>query len=406
MGLFAQSLPFVTREWGVLQLVAVFPVIFALRAVRRVGETPSLRAGLTLGVWVAVTFLTSSYYGLFLVLVLPLGVVFARQEHFRGRAVFHLLAGVTLAGAVLWPVLSAQRQLTETYTRSESAIQNNSAWGVDYLRLDKGMWGEEIMPWLRTAGGSGQRLYPGTGLLILAGVGAAWGWRCDKRWVSFCLLGAMVAMGISFGAHLEIGGVRPYAWVREFVPGFEQLRSPFRMGVLVQVFLLGLAGVGVRALPNFKDRFWVVALLGVASVAEVVAFPAQIWTHPALRSAPGWVDWLAGQPAGAVALIPFPDGGTVKDFEPTALGMVLALSYGKPLVNGYSGFFPQRYRDLNGVVRRQFPNEISLARLREAGVRYLIVERDSLTAEDEAVIFGLGVEVGWAGKKTVVFVMP
>ncbi|GAB4581569.1 MAG: hypothetical protein Fur0022_43180 [Anaerolineales bacterium] len=127
VGLFAQSLPFVTREWGVLQLVAVFPVMFALRAVVRFGRQPSLREGLALGGWVAVTFLTSSYYGLFLVLVLPLGSVLARQEHFHWRNLLNLFAGAALAGVLLWPVLSAQMQAGAGYSRSESTIQKNSA---------------------------------------------------------------------------------------------------------------------------------------------------------------------------------------------------------------------------------------------------------------------------------------
>ncbi|HNB50554.1 MAG TPA: hypothetical protein PK530_01355 [Anaerolineales bacterium] len=215
-----------------------------------------------------------------------------------------------------------------------------------------------------------------------------------------------MAMGISFGLNLEVGGVRPYEWVREVVPGFEQLRSPFRMGMLVQVFLLGLAALGVIALPKFKGRFWAGVVFGGLALAEVVALPTQVWTDPALLAPPEWVEWLAGQPAGAVAIMPFPEGGRVEDFEPTVMGMVFSLSYGKPLVNGYSGFFPDRYEDLSGVMVRQFPNKNSLARLSEAGVRYLLVERDWLTADDEATLFSLGVKVGWKGEETVVFVMP
>ncbi|GAB4581241.1 MAG: hypothetical protein Fur0022_39880 [Anaerolineales bacterium] len=58
------------------------------------------------------------------------------------------------------------------------------------------------------------------------------------------------------------------------------------------------------------------------------------------------------------------------------------------------------------MVAAQFPNEASLARLGEAEVRYLIVARDWLTAEDEAALFEWEVEVGWDGEQTQVVVMP
>ncbi|HLF90654.1 MAG TPA: hypothetical protein VI451_17035, partial [Anaerolineales bacterium] len=199
-GLFAQTLPFVTREWGVLQLTALFPALFALQALIRFGKSPTLRAALALGGWTAATFLTSSYYGLFLLLFLPLGgLIFARREHLQLRPILHGLTGVVLAGCLLAPVLPTQARLTRDYQRSARTIQGNSAQLVDYLRLDGKMWGNGQIPWLRTSGGSGQKLYPGTALLVLEGVGAVAGRRRHLRGVIFCVLGALLAFGISFG---------------------------------------------------------------------------------------------------------------------------------------------------------------------------------------------------------------
>lgn len=70
-GLLAQGLPFVSNEFGVIQLTALFPIFFALAALYTFTQTPTRRPALALGLWLAATFLTSSYYGLFLTLFWP-----------------------------------------------------------------------------------------------------------------------------------------------------------------------------------------------------------------------------------------------------------------------------------------------------------------------------------------------
>jgi hypothetical protein len=406
-GLLAQSLPFVTREWGVLQLTAIFPIFFALEALIRFGKTPSSRAALTLGWWTAATFLTSSYYGLFLGVFLLLGgIIFMRREHLRPRALLNLVVSVLLAGALLLPVLSAHVQWTREYSRSENTIKDNSAQWVDYFRLDSKMWGKSTIPWLRTQGGSGQRLYPGTSLLVLAAVGMIFGWRKHPRIVISCLAGAAVAFGISLGLNLDIKGWQPYSLLRNYIPGFAQLRSPFRMGVFVQIFLVGLAGLGMsRLLQRSRSTIFqgIVILLGLASLAEIAAFPARLWMEPSLVTPPKWVEWLAAQPDGAVAMIPFPSNGETQEFETTALAMVLSLEYQKPLVNGYSGFFPRSYREMRASMQH-FPDEESLIRLGVAGARYLVVDPDWLTAEREATLFDSEVMRGYDGEEKVVLI--
>jgi hypothetical protein len=168
------------------------------------------------------------------------------------------------------------------------------------------------------------------------------------------------------------------------------------MAGLVSVFLLGLAAIGsgqiLRIAARDAIRWGAVVLIGFASLLEVTALPARLWSAPALREEPGWVEWLAERPQGAVAMIPFAGGGKALDYEPTALAMVLALSHGKPLVNGYSGLCPQSYEELSTVVVREFPSARSLARLRQAGVTYLVIDREWLTARREGALGALGAE--------------
>lgn len=60
--------------------------------------------------------------------------------------------------------------------------------------------------------------------------------------------------------------------------------------------------------------------------------------------------------------------------------MLQGLEHGNPLVNGYSGFFPQSYWALKAAMTN-FPDERSLAHLRESGVVYVVIQKEWLTAE-------------------------
>ncbi|GAB4581242.1 MAG: hypothetical protein Fur0022_39890 [Anaerolineales bacterium] len=128
------------------------------------------------------------------------------------------------------------------------------------------------------------------------------------------------------------------------------------MAMLVQVFLVGLGEVGMM-MPDFLQRqkistliFGLWILIGLISMGEVLAFPARVWNAQEILAPPEWVWWLRTQPEGAAIIFPFAEGRSVEAFEPTAVGMVWGLVHGKPLVNGYSGFFPQVDREWRGMV--------------------------------------------------------
>ena len=57
----------------------------------------------------------------------------------------------------------------------------------------------------------------------------------------------------------------------------------------------------------------------------------------------------------------------------------------RPLVEGYSGFFPQTFRDLREVMK-SFPDGESLSRLKLLGVDFCVVDRQSLTEDDLAAL--------------------
>jgi hypothetical protein len=375
-GVLALGLPFVSHELGVLQLAALFPIFMALAMLAGFIQRPTLRPALGLGIWAAATFLTCEYYGLFLNLFLLLGLpIFARRSLLRRETIGNLLISGAVVGLLLLPVLPAQVRFTAAFTRSAETIAQNSAQLVDYLSNNPASWGAAALPHPTLAGGSGQPLYPGTILLLLAMIGVAAAWRSgQRRWVIFCLAGAGVALLASLGLHLQVAGWQPYEALRALYPGFRQLRSPFRLGVFVQIFLLILAGFGLGWLWRVSLGRWLAVGLCTLGVLETltIAVPSRTFSEQALERP--WVGWLAAQPAGAAAIVPFPASGAVADYEPTALAMLQALEHRHPLANGYSGLFPAAYSQLREAMQT-FPDNGSIAQLRTIGATYLVVDR-------------------------------
>ncbi len=374
-GLLALALPFACYELGVLQLLMFFPIWLALAALLRFAARPGLRPALALGGALALAFLTCEYYGAFAIVVLGVAGAALLAGRLGRAAVGDLLLGGALATVLLLPVLPAQARYTSQFARSDATIAQNSARLADYLRLPPGAWGEHTMPWLRSAGGSGLALNPGTVLLALALLGAWAGWRAGRRrWVAACLAGALLAFLISFGLNLVIAGWAPYQALR-VLPGWTQLRSPFRMAAMLQLLLAALAGGGLGWLWQWRGRLGrgLAVALTFAALAEVLILPAPLYRFPAGQLRQPWIGWLRDRPAGAVALLPFPASGAATDYERTAVGMLQAFEHGHPLVNGYSGFFPPDYVKLFAAMQH-FPDQASLQLLREHGATYLVAE--------------------------------
>jgi hypothetical protein len=386
-GLLALTLPFVSNELGVIQLTVLFPLFFTLSALGDLVRRSDLRSAVALGGWTAATFLTCTYYGLFLTLFLPLGLIlWGRRQLLTWRTAGRLGASVLVAAVLLLPVIPAQYRLTRGYRHTPATIAQNSAQPIDYLRLGSRAWGRDALPWLQSEGGSGQRLYPGAGLLGLAALGLWVAWRSGRRcWALYLALGAGLAVAFSLGLNLSIGGWRPYTWLQAVYPGWRQLRSPFRLGLWAQICWLGLAGWGFGFIWRWRapwGRLATFSLVGL-SIVEVLVWPARLSVAPADQAA--WVDWLAGQPAGAAAMIPFPSGGRVAAYLPTTTAMLQSLTHGHPLVNGYSGFFPASYDRLQAAMQA-FPDERSLTSLQQMGVTYVVLERQWWLAQPPAAV--------------------
>jgi hypothetical protein len=327
----------------------------------------------------------------------------------RARAFGPLLAPRVLVLAILLvavpaaPLWMAQRAAVGSYRREADTIRGGSASAWSYARPQPGTLIKRV---LGDDGKSKRTLYPGVVLVALAGLGIARDRRGPRRRaLSYLLVTGALALFVSFGTRLHFGDFSPYAaFIQGYVPGFSQLRSPYRMAMFVHALLVVFAAFGLAALRELRrpggDRPLPKAL-GPALIAlaliEVVPLGAALKPFPSEALREPWIAWLAQHPGGAVAMVPPALNHKAEGYEPTTLAMLQGLRHGHPLVNGYSGFFPPA-ADRRAHELRHFPRPSCLRALRKVGVRYAVV--------DEAWIARQKVEASWWAALERVFKGP
>jgi hypothetical protein len=370
-GVLAQTMPFVFGQLGVLQLVSVWPMFAAIACVVAwIGE-PRIRWGLLLGLSLAAAVGTCGYYALLFVLCLVIAVPFTldatwwRDRLARARsAAVAAAVFVVLAGPFLW----GQHRRLDGYRWSAATIRAGSA------------------PWHEW--GPGGRLWPSLVLIALAALGTTTTWRTRPTRLLVALGGTSFV--VSLGSRLSVAGVQPWTELVHSIDAFAGLRSPFRAAALTQVALVALAAPGLQRLRTVLPRLPAIAGAAALVIGLVLTTPGPGPLVPAPASAGRWATWLARHGDHApVAFLPFAPNPRAESFEPTTTRMLQALDTGHPMINGYSGFFPKDH----GRLRQQlvgFPDERSLAALRDRHVRYVVIATDRYDDFDQRIARQLG----------------
>ncbi len=374
VGVLAQTLPFTFNELGVLQLVPLFPVWLIVGDLVTYRDDRRARHLVAAGAWLGCLCLVSGYYALFTSVLLAVVGPWYVIGCGRGIRVTmrHVALGVGATALVAGLFLVAQQSQTADESWSRETVLALSAPLDAWTHRST----EAIdVPWAAVADG-GQPLFPGAMLLGLAVAGIVGSARSRPRIVFSALGGAIAMLLVSLGLRWSIVGWSPYSVLRDHVPGFDRLRSPFRAAAIAQAMLVVLAALGVLRAWRTRTGRVIVGLLVVFAAVEGVH-----WGQPTAKvddvAARDWVTWLRTAPDGAVAMVPFPPSGSVVDYEDTTTAMLAQFEHDHPLVNGYTGLFPDDYRELRFRME-VFPEdpEESLTALNRSVARYVVLRDD------------------------------
>lgn len=218
-------------------------------------------------------------------------------------------------------------------------------------------------------------LYPGLAAALLALYGLRH--RIPRHAALYAGIGLTLAL-LSLGPRISPFGLAeiptPYALLYEYLPGFGNLRVPARMWAIVMLCIAVLAGFGLRALlEKLRGRKAALALAAVSVFAALEFMPTLPWDRyidrgPATPE-PAYA-WLAeNDPDTVVAEVPF-----ASDNDPfRETPRMYRSTYGWwRLVNGYASYFPEGYAETRTALNT-FPDDRSLKRAQNLGVRYIIL---------------------------------
>ncbi|MFH1058519.1 MAG: hypothetical protein V1797_07560 [Pseudomonadota bacterium] len=201
-----------------------------------------------------------------------------------------------------------------------------------------------------------------------AGGGPAWAYLDPNR--VFYLLLALVAFWASLGPHYGL-----YAVLYKLVPGFDALRVPARLAVVVSLAWAVLAGFGWQRLEAYwrdRPRLGKAALAGVAAFILVEACSVPIPWLKIYDFTPDVFQWLAKQPKGTV-IFEVPSKGHMGDQARDARYLYWSTKHGQTMINGYSGYFPPDYEELTAKAGRLPELKELLPALRQRGAQLLVV---------------------------------
>ncbi len=391
-GLAFAFAPYRISQYSHLQVLSTYWMPLALFGLQRYFTTRRPRALAGGAAAVALQNLSCGYYMLFFV---PFAGAYCLFEMIRRRLLTDVRTWVALGiaavavAAITWPFVSPYFELRRTAdvgvrTRDEVVQFAADVHAFGTASEFSHMWGQRIRAFPR---GEGEG-FPGVTILTLALVGLVAGRRSQTI---FFAIAAFIAALLALGPTIHIAGravvTGPYDVLFRYVPGFDGVRVPGRYLMVVALFLAVLAGFGAAALLTRKLGTVLVSLASVLVLAEswVVPMPTNVRLAPyGFELTPRQLAmgddispiyrWARDAP-GKVVLIEFPFAEPAYEI----LATFYAGQHRRPLVNGYSGFFPEAYLR-RATFLRKIPQDLDAATkaLRSSGATHAIVHEGAI----------------------------
>jgi hypothetical protein len=370
-----------------VQLLMAGGIPLSMLALHRLVDSPSPGRGAVLGVALAAQALACAYYGIFAGLMVGYGVVFfaLRRRLWRGREFWiAIVLGVLVAAAIVFPFLLPYLELqVGGFVRSLDDARRYSATWQSYLASPSHLH-RPILALARQLGWRlGEVLFPGLLAIVLGPIGMAMCWKRQSDVASSRDDRETLWLYGSLGVLVFWASLGPpaglYTVLYRVVPLFTFLRAPSRFGLLVVFVLSIFAAIALARIISLagatdatlrrRGRI-VAAALAIAAIAELNVIP-----FPWERALPVSTNYrvLASMPRAVV--VEFPFYGERVAFPLHAQYMALSTTHWMPLVNGYSDYIPQDFREA-AFVLDSFPSTDTFAILEKRRVRYVGIHWD------------------------------
>ena len=347
-----------------LQAMHAYGLPLALLAADRLMTTGRIQHAVWLALWITVMTYTSGYFAVFAFFLIavvvavraPVWVANARQ------VVPRLTLAAVLTVLAVFPLSLPYRRVAveQRMMRSLDNVTEYSATPQGYLasagRLHQRLW---------SSGEQHDAFFPGITIIILGVCGLALVRRETSGPVA--VLAGIAAAGVvmSLGTRTPV-----YGWLYAVFPPLSGIRAAARFGILFLLAMAGLAGFGLWQIRTRVARR-AAGLVGLTALAlvtiEALDAPLQFREF---RGIPHLYALLA-QESGPVVLVEQPF------YPPQAVFMnaeyvLNSTSHWRPLMNGYSGYTPDTYREFTKTFWF-FPQPHSIDAMQRAGVTHVMV---------------------------------
>jgi hypothetical protein len=301
----------------------------------------------------------------------------------RGAPLRRRAAMIALGAAVLVLPLAAYARpyLQASKTVGARTIAETRAYDATWVNYLAAPSTNPLYGWTwRRWGGNERQLFPGIVAVLLAGAAA---FAASRRPAAVTALALIASVDLARGLH---GFSFPL--LRLVNPAVAGLRVPLRFHVFTVLALAVLAGLGAAAIRRRARPAFARALAPVAGLAMLVEYASAPPLLPTPVPSSPVFDQIARDPTAVVVHLPLPKPWALPGRDPYYV--LLSIHHFRPLINGYSGFYPPDYRLALG--RAAEPNagrafDAALA----LGATHILIHmeqctREQLTAIEAAVL--------------------
>jgi hypothetical protein len=384
-------------HYGHFQLAMGFLVPLVVLLLVRFFETPGIGRGALLGFTTGVLTLSTSYYGLMVLVALavlvPGLVVWLRDREDLERTAIGLVVAAIVGAVIVVPVALQYRDLQQDAHFRRDPEPSGSAHLADFLRVTPDHYLLADLPPFESrsrpeSATIENRLYPGLLALALGVVGLVVLVRNRRRLLAqrpvaaramFLLVPtAVLLLVLAFGDELVVAGRTlwmPYSALRD-VPGFSGIRATARFVAFPLLVLALLAALGLGALlARVKRRELRIAIVAVCilAIGAESMMAIDVAETPSDAASRAVNIELARRDPGPVLELPVgsPADGWPWGYIETPRQYLSTID-DQPRVSGYSGFAPPDF-DTTARILETFPSDDAFALVDELGVRYVVL---------------------------------